>query len=411
MIVFFVTAALLLGIALFFVVPPLIGKRSSSGNVSHDATNLTIYRDQLRELDADLASGTLDKSQYETAKLEIERRVLEEVEQDAEQVAKTGGPQWTLAVGVAVMIPLVTIPLYILLGTPEALDSSTHTASSQGGHELTPERIAAMSAQLKERLRTNPEDPEGWGMLAKTSQAIGRYDDAVVAYRELIKRVPPDAQLYADFADTLAMANGRTLVGEPSRLIEQALEIDPKNVKALALGGTAAYQNQDYASAVGLWRRVLEVVPPDEDFHQRIKQSVLEAESKIVGKPRAAAEKPSAVVMSGKVAGKVSVDSAVAKSVSPEDVVFVFARAANGPKMPLAIKRLQVKDLPVRFELNDAMAMAPGMSISQFGDLVVGARVSRTGNAVAQPGDWESELVPAKVGSDGVALVISRIVR
>ena len=410
MIGFFLAAALLLALALYFVIPPLIGKRGHAGDVSHDATNLTIYRDQLRELESDLANGTLDKSQYDAAKLEIERRVLDEVEEDAERVAQTGGPHWTIAGSVAVLIPLLAIPLYIALGTPEALDSAKRESmSAQGGHELTPERIAAMAAQLKQKLSANPDDPEGWVMLAKTSQAIGRHDDAVTAYRELIKRVPPDAQLYADFADTLAMANGRSLAGEPSRLIEQALALDGKNVKALALGGTVAYQNQDFGRAVTLWRQILAIVPPDQEFHQRILQSVTEAESRLGAKP-ASAQK-AVVEGGGRISGKVSLDSVVAKAVAPDDVVFVFARAANGPKMPLAIKRLSVRDLPLKFELTDAMAMAPGMSISQFGDLLVGARVSKSGNAVAQPGDWESELVPAKVGTEGVTLVIARIVR
>lgn len=416
MIVFFAVAGLLLVAAIFFVVPPLIGKRFRAGDVSHDATNLSIYRDQLHELDADLENGTLDRTQYETAKQEIERRVIEEVEEDAELMAKPGGAQWTLAIVVAVLIPLIAVPMYLVLGTPAALDPSMAAAPQQeGAHDISPQRIAAMMEQLKSRLQNNPDDVEGWVMLAKTSQALGKHDESVRAFREIVKRSPPDAQLLADFADTLAIANGRSLDGEPQQLIEQALAVDPNNVKALALGGTVAFQKKDYAKAALLWRRILESVPAETEFAQRIQSSIAEAES-------LGGVKPAPVAVAGRAAtapagtglaltGRVELDSAVAKSVSSGDTVFIFARAASGPKMPLAIQRITVKDLPFRFELTEAMAMAPGMSIAKFPDLVVGARVSKSGNAIPQTGDWESELVPVKAGATGVKLVISRFIR
>lgn len=415
MITFFVVAGVMLVSALLFVVLPLIGKRLRFGEVSHGQTNLSIYRDQLRELENDLVNGTLDRAQYETAKLEIERRALDESDEGDAPVNNAEGPRWTLASVIAVLIPLVTISTYLALGSPVALDQAKIAEQSQAGaHDLSPQRLAQMIDSVNQRLRSNPDDVEGWMMLAKTTQAVGRYQEAVQAYRELVRRVPPDAQLLADFADTLAMANGRTLEGEPQALIEQALKVDPKNVKALALGGTVAYQKQEFAKAAQLWKRVLEVVPPEAEFAQRIRESVLDAESKAGIKSVPAASNPtsgSPVAADAKLRGRVELDSAVAKSVAPGDTVFVFARAANGPKMPLAIVRLTAKDLPTAFELTEAMAMAPGMSISKFPELVVGARLSKSGNATPQTGDWESELVPVRVGADKISLVISRFVR
>jgi cytochrome c-type biogenesis protein CcmH len=415
MIGFFLAAAALLVAALFFILPPLIGKRLYRGEVSHGETNLSIYRDQLRELDNDLANGTLDRQQYEIAKREIERRVLEEGGDDA-SVSAQAAPMWTLAIVIAVAVPLTTIGMYLGLGSPVALDA-TRTAAPAGaeGHELTPERIAKMVDTLKDRLRANPDDVEGWVMLAKTSQAIDRHEDAVRAYREIVRRVPPDAQLLADFADALAVAQGRSLDGEPQQLIAQALKIDPANVKALALAGTSAFNRKDYVGAVQYWRRILGIVPPDSDFAQRIQAGISEAES-LAGKPVAtarpavAAAKPQAAA-GVRIAGRVELDSAVAKSVGPGDTVFVFARAAEGPRMPLAVLRLSAKDLPTSFELTEAMAMAPGMSIASFSDLVVGARVSKSGSATPQPGDWESVPVSARPGSSGLSIVVSRLVR
>lgn len=420
MIIFILVAGLMLVTALLFIVPPLLGKRLRFGEVSHGQTNLTIYRDQLRELEGDLVNGTLDKTQYEAAKREIERRALDEsgdLDLDA-QPLPVARPQWTLAIAVGVLVPLVTISAYLLLGTPVALDMDSATAQTQeGGHDLSPQRLAKMIDIVNERLRSNPDDIEGWVMLAKTAQAIGRFDESVRAYREVIRRVPPDAQLLADFADTLAMANGRTLEGEPQQLIEQALSVDPRNVKALALGGTVAYQKGEYSKAATLWRRILGVVPPESEFAQRIKESVGDAESRAGVKSLSAGSAKSAETErrgapgGAKLAGKLMLDSAVAKSVAPGDTVFIFARAASGPKMPLAIVRLKVSDMPTAFELTDAMAMSPDMSISKYPDLIVGARVSKSGNAIPQAGDWESEMVPVKVGATGISLVISRLVR
>lgn len=413
MIGFLVVAGLLIIGALLFLVPPLLGKRIRQGNISHGETNLTIYRDQIRELDADLANGTLDQPQYEAAKREIERRVLDDVEQDAEQVARAGSPKWTLAIMVAVLVPVIAVPTYLALGTPEALDPARAAAPTQAGaHDVSPEQIARMVDQVKARLRGNPDDVEGWYMLAKSTQAIGRYDESVNAYREIVKRVPPDAQLLADFADTLAVANGRSLDGEPVRLIEQALSVDPNNVKALALGGTAAFQKQDYAKAAAMWKKLVATLPPDAEFAQRIQNSIAEAEAKAGTKGSVVATaSPPPAAGGAKISGKVAVGAEVAKSVGRQDTVFVFARASSGPRMPLAIQKVTVAELPYKFELTEAMAMAPGMSIAKFPDLVVGARISKSGNAMAQPGDWESELVPVKAGAAGVNLVISRQVK
>lgn len=429
MITFFVLAGTMLVVALFFVLPPLIGKKVRIGAVSHGDTNLSIYRDQLRELEADLVNGTLDSAQYEVAKREIERRALDDVDFDSSndrghtEAVKYGGPKWTLASSIAVLIPLVTISTYLVLGNPVALDpSKLATESKEGPHDLSPQKLAKMIERVGERLRENPDDVEGWVMLAKTTQAVGRYEESVRAYREVLKRVPPDAQLLADFADTLAMANGRTLEGEPQELIAQALKVDPKNIKALALGGTVAYQKENFAEAVQLWQRVLALVPQEEEFARRIRDSVAEAQVKASSKsnginrppklpaPKIASDKQNAPVLA-KVGGKVELAPSLATAVAKEYTVYVFARAANGPRMPLAIVRLAVKDLPATFELTDAMAMAPGMSISNFPELLIGARISKSGNATPQSGDWESELVPVALGATGVSLVISRLVR
>ena len=422
MIGFFVIVGLMVAGALFFVIPPLLGKRIRGTEISHGGTNLSILRDQLHEIESELAEGKIDRLQYEAAKREVERRVLEEVEESADQGGGQTPPNWSLAVAIAVSVPVIAIPLYLTLGSPAGLNPELARAGQgeEQGHALTPERVAKMVEQLQQKLAANPEDGEGWVMLAKTMSALNRFDESAKAYAEAVKRNPPDAQLLADSADTLAMASGRNLLGPPEKLIEQALKVDPNNIKALALTGTIAFQRREYAKAAQTWTKILALVPPESDLAKRIGNSIADAEAKAGGQvaPVAAvgagAAGGSAATSSAAVApitGQVELGGAVAGAVAATDTVFVFARAASGPKMPLAIVRLQVKDLPKSFSLDESMAMAPGMTIGKFPDLVVGARVSKSGNAIAAPGDWESELVPAKAGASGLRLLISRQVK
>ena len=421
MLVFFVFLAIVLtAMAIVFMVRPLLGKRVKDSAVSHGATNVSIYRDQLRELDADLENGTIDRVQYDEARREIERRVLEESEEDSEHHAMQRGPQWRLAWVSAVAVPLIAIPMYLWVGSPLALDATrvaAMAAATNGGdqHEITPERIAQMVSQLEARLQQNPGDLEGWVMLARSKMALERPAEAVNAFRKAVELAPNDGQLLADFADTLALAQGRSLKGEPEQLIERALKADPNNVKTLALSGTVAFQNQNYAKAAGQWERVLAVIDPQSPFAERMQTSIDEARSRGGLQPSTrtassvpAAQAPVTAATSARLSGTVSLAAAAKQGAAPDDTVFVFARAAEGPRMPLAILRLKVRDLPTDFELNESMAMAPGMSIAQFPELVVGARVSRSGSATPAPGDWESTMLPVSQGASGLRVVIDQ---
>lgn len=405
MILFWIVAGLLMAGALLFVLPPLLGRRAISGGATHGQANLNIYRDQLRELELDLAQGTIDQDHYDAARADIERRVIEE-SGDGEATIAPAQAQWTLVSLIGILLPALAIGVYVVVGTPEALTAQPQAAVAQGdqGHAVTDEQIQAMVARLAERLQQNPEDGEGWLMLAKSYSAMGRFGESVKAYGEAARRLPPDAQLLADYADAVAMSQGRNLLGEPETLVAQALKIDPENVKALAISGTIAYTKKDYKAAAAAWRKVLAVVPPDSEFAQRMQASVEEAESLASGtrpgKPVAAA--------GASLRGRVSLSDAARKTLTPQDTVFIFARAAEGPRMPVAILRTQVSALPSAFTLDDSMGVMGGARLSQVSELVVGARVSRSGSATPSPGDWESALVKVAPGAENIALNIDR---
>lgn len=415
MIVFWLIAMLLLAGALAFVVLPLVRKRVGHVDISHEQTNLAIYRDQLMELDAELAAGEINSDQHAEARTEIERRVLEEV--DADRRARTQArAHRKLATSLGLALPLLAVPLYLVLGSPEAIKpEAIRSAGKSAAHEVTPEMIAAMVEQLAQKLKASPDDTEGWMMLAKSYAVLGRYDEAAGAYAEAAKRNPDDAQLLADYADALAVANGGRLEGEPGRLIDRALAVDPKNIKALNLAGTMAYRAGAYGKAAQTWRRMLETVPAESELGQRINASIADAEAKSGGRPvamaAAAPNTPTAAAVGMAITGRVALAESARSDVKSDEVVFVFARAPTGSRMPIAIQRIRVADLPYNFRLDDATAVGPNVKLSQVSEVVVGARVSRTGSAMPAAGDWESDLTPAKPGLSGLNVQIGRQIK
>lgn len=422
---FLIGAALLLATALLFVLPPLLrppaGERA---RLQRDELNLAVLRDQLRELEADLAEELIEPRAYESAKRELELRVAEEVRVDAGAPAAQAGKRWTV-LAVAVAVPVIAISLYWYLGTPAALDPTQVAAQADGdnAHAVTPEQMEGMVAGLAEKLKNRPDDVEGWNMLARSYNALGRFPEASKAYEHLVKLVPNDANLLSDYADTLAMAMNRTLQGEPERIVDRALSIDPNNVKALALSGSAAFERGDYAKAAAQWQRILALVPADSDAARSTQGSIAEAQ-RMMGQARpgeqavaqvqpaapAAAEQtskqPQTAAGGATVEGIVDLDPALRSQVADTDAVFIFARAAQGPRFPLAVLRKQVKDLPVKFTLDDSMSMMPTAKLSDFPTVVVGARISKSGSATPSAGDLEGMAQPVAPGTKGIRIKI-----
>ncbi len=408
MTLFLIIAGLLLAGALLFAVPPLLGSRALRPHlVSQDAANISIYRDQLRELESDLVAGTISQEQHDAARRDIEQRLLQEVGDQARaaQAAMRTGKGVAAAVGIGV--PVLAIGLYVLLGNPQGLDPAKAVNQASQEHAISEEQIAAMVDTLAAKLKEEPDNVEGWVMLARSYRVLKRYAEASGAYAQAVKQLPGDAQLLADYADALAMAQGRKLQGEPERLIAQALQADPANPKALAMAGSAAFERNDFAAAVRHWQKLLELVPEDSDIGRSVAGSIAEARSrgKLDGaKPATAA--PATKVSAGTITGTVQLAPALADRVAPTDTVFVFARPAEGPRMPLATLRKQVKDLPFSFSLDDSLAMAPEAKLSGAAQVVVGARISKSGDAAAKAGDLQGLSKPVKPGASGLEIHI-----
>jgi cytochrome c-type biogenesis protein CcmH len=404
---FVVLGAVLIAGALLFVVPPLLRRGLRTG-ATRDAVNVAVYRDQLRELEADLRAGTLAPDQHEKARGEIEARLLADVGKgDAAAQPQRHTRAAALALGLAV--PICALAVYVAVGNPRAL--LPQSAEGANAHGVSAQQFEAMVSRLAARLKENPEDAEGWMMLGRSYAVLGRFGEASEAYAKAVARTPRDAQLLADYADALAMAQGRTLQGEPEKILLRALAIDPNNVKALLLAGTAAFNRGDQAGAIRHWERVLGLLPAESDMVQRVQASIAEARSAAGSAGAKAQIAKRAQAQGGRVSGVVRLAPELVGKVAPGDTVFIFARAAEGPRMPLAILRKRASDLPVQFTLDDSMAMAPQMKLSAFPRVVIGARVSKSANASPQPGDLQGSSAPISVGAKSVSVVIDTELR
>jgi cytochrome c-type biogenesis protein CcmH len=259
--------------------------------------------------------------------------------------------------------------------------------------------VQALLPALEKHLKEAPEDATGWRMLAKAYMALERYPEAAAAMERAAKLLPQDAQVLADQADALAMAQGQRLAGRPQALLARALELDPDNGKALYLAGYAALEAGDRETAARHWKRLLARLPPDSEDAATVRQQLEE-----IGAGTPGAEQKAAI------SGTVRLHESLRARVAPEDTVFVFARAVDGPRMPLAILRLKARELPAPFRLDDSQAMSPAMRLSGAREVVVEARISKRGNATPQPGDLEGVSAPVKPGAREVTVVIDRVV-
>jgi cytochrome c-type biogenesis protein CcmH len=420
MTLFWILASALVVAALTLLVRPLLrgggaGGRSAAPDAARapalDSTresNLRILREQLTELDAELASGALAADQHAAARAELERRALEETRQAEVTVAARPGHASALAL--AVLLPALAVVLYLALGNPTAFDPVLAKAPS----EATPADVEVLVERLAQRMREQPGDPEGWALLGRSYAAMGRFEPARDAYAKAVALLPDNAWLLADYADAMAMTQGRRLAGEPERLVLRALEIDPDHLKALALAGSAAMERGDFAAAVRHWTRVKQVAPPDSPFASGLDESLREARAAAGLPPEAAAPAPAPAPAAAAASApglrvRVTLAPAIAGRVQPGDTLFVFARAAEGPRLPLAIARLRAADLPAEVTLDDSMAMTPQMRLSAFDRVVVGARVSRSGDATGQAGDLEGLSAPLAPAGGAVTVEIARV--
>ncbi|HUI99407.1 MAG TPA: c-type cytochrome biogenesis protein CcmI [Usitatibacter sp.] len=409
MLVFWLLAALMVLLALAFILVPLLRSRADLGPSVVEA-NLDVLRSQRREIDADVATGVLPADARDEALAELVDRARGDLSAPASPAATAPRRPWIVAAIAAVALPLIAFGMYRIVGAPFAADESL---VAHEGAPMSDEQVALMVDRLAKKVRDRPDDVEGWALLARSYAALGRFPDAVRAYEHLAKLVPADASVLADWADALGMAQGRSLAGRPMEIVKRALDIDPNQPKALALAGTAALDAGEFEKALGYWKVLRTQLPPDSPDLKQVDAVIAEVHERAqaAGKPLPAEPQPApSPGGAATLAGSVTVSPRIASRVDPAATLFVFARAEDGPRMPLAVVRATAAQLPMKFRLDDSQAMAPEMQLSRAKAVRVEARISRSGNAMPQPGDLVGTSAVVKPGDHEVKVVIDSVV-
>jgi cytochrome c-type biogenesis protein CcmH len=417
---FLIAAALIVVATLGVLLWPLLRGQPQPDAVADDTaqSNLRILRAQLRELDDELATGSLDATQHASARAEIERRVLEETTGAATPARATAGR--VSAVTLALALPLSAVVLYAQLGSRDAMNPAL-VAGTLTAEPPTPAEMAEAAQQLAAKLKAEPENAEGWTLLGRTYIELERVTEARDAFAQAVQRRGDDPDLLADYADALARSNNRNLSGEPEKLLARALAINPDHGKALALSGAAALSRGDADAALAHWTKLRARLAPDTPMVQGLDMAIDRARA-AKGLPplsqppaAAAAAAPSAPLAAAPNGAslRVTVKLApeLAAKVQPGDTLFVFARAAEGPRMPLAVSRQPLAaapQQPIVVQLDDSQAMTPQSKLSQASRVVVAARISRAGSATPSAGDLEAESAPMAPRGE-VQLVIDRV--
>ncbi len=400
-------------------------------------TSIDRLKQQIAQLDALIADGTLSGDTARQAREKLEAELVSAVLQAPPAADAALGAAQTAAK------PVVPVAAKPSLGQVLAVSAFVVVFGAAGyawrgnhaGWSIAPDtppeaqqaaaqsaqqvQLDAMIEQLAQRLKEKPDDADGWSMLGRSYNAQGKMALALSAYKKALELRPDDAQALADYADALAVTNNRSLDGEPERLIQKALGLDPKNVKALALAGTIAYNRADFRLAAAHWQQAVSASDPQSEFTRQL-QGALDDARQRAGLPvlAAAGSTPSAPAGPGAaaandasaVSGTVSLSEAARAKVQADDTVFIYARASSGSRMPLAILRKKVGDLPLDFRLDDSMAMSPAARLSGAPQVIVSARVSKAGTAVAAPGDWQGQSAAVAPGAKGLRIEISELI-
>jgi cytochrome c-type biogenesis protein CcmH len=377
-----IVSALIL-IAFGFILPPLWRKPALLA-ADLDQRNILIAQHRLAELKENRRLGGLSQAQYDEQLADLEQALSDDLDIKSNVSLASSQGRWVIYV-LVVAVPVLAGWLYFTLGNYPAVSHSAEMAVDPD--TLKQAEVNKMVEGLAEKMKANPDDAQGWLMLGRSYKVLEQHGKAVDAFAHAYQLLGDQAEIMLLYADALAFVNDKNLTGKPAELVFKALALEPDNMNALWLGGMAKAQQGDTATAITLWKKLEALLPPGSESQQEIQGLLAKVES---ASPQAAAQPdaaPTANVLGAAITVQVSLAPELQKSAAPGDTVFVYAQALSGPKMPLAIVRKQVSDLPLTVSLDDTMAMMPNMKLSNFAEVKLLARISKSGNAMSQPGD------------------------
>ncbi|PUE32225.1 c-type cytochrome biogenesis protein CcmI [Limnohabitans sp. Jir61] len=391
----------------------------ADANTNPAQANAAVYRDQMVELDREFVMGNLNYEELKAARDELSQRLLADATADDafnEPLSPAMPVVWRkpwLAVCLLVfVVPVASVLMYSVLGEPAALDPMALKQGVDNSAEVTPEKLTEMATALTRRLQDEPNSMEGWVMLGRVQRARAHFEEAAEAYGKALA-LSRDDNLSIERAEVLAQKNGGSFAGEPWSIIQRVLTADPHHLNALFLAGSASYAEMNYQTALRYWERAREVVPTDSPDAPELDRAIAEARDKMglpAIPPRAAIQQETvaskAALAASSISGRVSLVKELKGLVAATDTVFVYATPVSGSRMPIAILRTTADKLPLDFVLDDSMAMSPAVKLSGMDEVTVRVRISKSGQATAQPNDYGVSLTPVKPGSKGLNLMV-----
>jgi cytochrome c-type biogenesis protein CcmH len=380
---FLLIVSVLILIAFLLILPPLWRKQTVQA-ADLDQRNIQIAQHRLAELKENRRLGGLSQAQYEEQLADLEQALSDDLDIKSHVSSAKSQGRWVVYL-LVLGIPLLAGSLYLSLGNYQAISHSAEMAVDPDTLKLA--EINKMVEGLAEKMKNNPDDAQGWLMLGRSYKFQQQYSKAVDAFANAYRLLGDQAEVMLLYADAIAYANDKNLAGKPAELIFKALALEPDNMNALWLGGMTKMQQGDAVAAIKLWKKLAALLPPGSDSQKEIQDLLTKIESE---SPQAMAKSEAAQQANAPgvaINVQVSLAPELQKSASSGDTVFIYAQALSGPKMPLAIVRKQVFDLPLTVSLNDTMAMMPNMKLSNFQNVKLLARISKSGNAISQPGD------------------------
>jgi cytochrome c-type biogenesis protein CcmH len=386
----------------------LLRQRAVLTSASQAKANASVYRAQILDLDREHESGHISDEEWQQSRDELSLRLLEDTSALDDPAAKKEKPAVWTSVLLAIALPVSAMGLYMWVGEPAALNPMAFKSEDKVG----PQELAKMAEMLAQKLEEKPENLQGWVMLARTYRTLEQFDASIKAYDRALK-LTADDDLRIERVEVLAMQRQGNFEGEPWDVILDILQRDPQHYAALLMAGSASYAHEKYADALSYWQKARKPLTPDNPDVPSLDDAIASVQLKlgITPKSETTALKGAPAASSGLgVSGKVSLSAALKGKTSPADVVFIYATPANGERMPLAIYKTTVANLPFSFTLDDSTAMSPDRKLSSAGEVFVKVRVSKSGNAMPQSGDLMGSLGPLKVGAKDLLLEIKDVV-
>ena len=411
MIMFWVFATSMVVVALVFILRPLFLELNKN-DIDRTAQNVAITKERLNELKVELEQETITHTEYEQTKEELEQALLHDVEELNIKSKPSNNESFTRLTRYFLIfsIPVIAISFYVYLGQSDLIEGAKKRVAASASS--TKEMVASvedMVAKLAAKMKANPDDYEGWFMLGRSYMSMQRYEEAVDALDKANKLVPNNPVVMLRYADALTMLRGGRLSGKPFELIKKAVALKPDNLTGLWLIGMGYEEAGEYKKAISNWKRLIPLLTDNKSIDEVNK--LIRAAKKKAGISLSEVNQPKVKKVQASLKVSVGIDSSMLKNVSMDDTVFIFAKAVNGPPMPLAVARKKVSDLPIEITLDDTMAMIPSMKISNFPNVKVSARISKSGQAGAQSGDIQSKsYVVNSNQTKTIKLIISNII-